>query len=322
MILLEWLMASALGIFLLLLLGQMFQDSTVSHSLRRAQSDAIAALLISERLIVSHLHLGTALPCGSTPEQVNLVNGGNSLYWLDLFARPRQIHAYDSAAAAAIHPLGSGSGGRAAGSDVLVVLTARQPVRVVAHDVMSGTFALSAASALEPGQFAIVCDAQLTGLFQVMQQSDKGRLLTYRGSGVTPGNCAGDFDAANPCAPRARYRFADHALLAAFEPVVLFVEESRQRGQRLLYRRYLSLTRAGGHIHAGMRREEIIGGIEILRARLLDNTAMDVGIVAAAAPVPAAGPGPASVYLLGDDVTAWLRDNVSLHVVTEFSVAL
>ena len=321
MLLLEWLLASALGIFLILALGRMFQSSAAAHAWQRAQSDTAAVLSIGKQTLVRRLHLSMALPCGNTPGQVNLVNGGTSQYWLDLFARPRQVHAHDSAAAAAIHPLGHGSDGRAAGSDVLVVLAARQPLRVVAHDVAAGTFALAEASPLRPGQFAIVCDAQLTVLFQVMRQFDEGRRVTYHGSGVTPGNCARSFDADHPCAPRTAYAFADHALLALFEPTVVFVEESRQRNRRLLYHKYLSLTESGGLVHARMRREEIVGGVEVLRARLLHDTAMDIGLVAAA-PAPAINLESVRVYLLGDDVTAWLRDHARLHAVTEFSVAL
>ncbi len=320
--LLEWILASLLGIFLIVALERLFQTIATDHSFREAQSAAIITLAVTEQTVSKRLHLSTALPCGNTPGQINLVNDGSALYWLDLFASAKQIHPYDSEEASAIRRLGTAAGERAAGSDVLVILAAQQPIRVVTHNVEEGILVLAEASLLRPGEFAIVCDPQVTALFQITRQFDQGQRLAYRGGGVSPGNCANDFDINRPCAPNTAYIFSDHALLTVFEPAVLFVGQSHHPGRRSLYRERLSLTQSGdGNIRAGMRREEIIEGVEILRARSLSDNVVDFGIVAAA-PLPVADLTPASVHLLGRDVTSWLSDHGSLYDVTEFSVAL
>ena len=318
--LLEWIVAAALGIFLMSVLVRLYQVTMSGYYLSEAHFEALTTAAATERLLHKLLHRTGGQPCGNTPYRVNLVNSGESTYWLDVFRRPLQVHAYDSASAASIRPLGSAAGERAAYSDVVVAMNLSLPVAVSAHIPNRGKLELAESLSLERGEFVMVCDYRVSVLLQVTDTASGGRHLFYTGAAVIPGNCASRIDPLRGCASQASYQFGPGTVAAAFEPVVLFVGRAQGGSGNALYREQLTLATAAAYVRASMRRKALIEGVEILLARRLPGyDALDVGIVAAPQNAPAV---PAhSTYLLEVRVDTYLAAPERYHLGHEFTIA-
>lgn len=318
--LLEWIVAAALGVFLMSVLVRLYQVTMSGYYFSEARFEALATAAATERLLHKLLHHTAGWPCGHTPHQVNLVNSGESTYWLDVFRRPLQIHAYDSAAAASIRPLGTAAGERAAYSDVIVAMNLSLPVAVNAHIPNQGKLELAESLSLERGEFVMICDYKVSVLVQVTDTASGGRHIFYTGAAVIPGNCASRIDPLHGCVPQTSYQFGPGAVAAAFEPVVLFVGRAQSSSGNALYREQLTLVPAAAYVRASMRRKALIEDVDLLLVqRLPGYDALDVGIVIAPQNAPVV---PAhSTHLLGARVDTYLTTSGHYHLSHEFTIA-
>ena len=322
-LLLEWVIALALSLFLSGLLVRLFQQTLTDRLAGEGRFAAVMTAATTARLLHDTLHLQGQLPCGHTTQQLNLVRHGSNTYWLNLFQQPVQIHAADSLQAKQIRRLGDRPGMRALGSDVLVTLNLEFPTAVRHHDTVRGTLTLDAPLNLAVGDFAVVCDDQLSVLFQITAMPTPQQVVWHNGL-IFPGNCALQFDPQHPCAPQTAYRFSSGALLARLQPVTWFIGHSHTRKQRSLFRERLTLTHSNHRVFASMRREEMVTGVELLRAKRLPSDQLpqrrlDLGFVTAAYRRQPWSSDP--VHLLGDDVSHWLSNAQWFYLSHEISLA-
>ena len=318
----ELMLALGLGTILIAAAITSYQHIIRQYQVSENQFTTLTTSMIIESIIDNDLHAAVGQPCSGATRFANIVTNGETTYWLDLFNRPLQIYDGNDPAAEAIRRHGSQSGDRVTNSDLLVALTVQMPTALTHHNIAHGYFDLLSPLAFEAGGFAVVCDQQVAVLFQITKVSNAGQRLSYVGDNVSPGNCASRFDPDSPCATHAAYRFSSGTLVAPFRPQVLFVGVSPDPKQYSLYRERLSLYHYGSLTKSLMRREEIIPGVVVLKARSVAANnlprGLDIGLLVAGQH-PANQPSPPK-RLLGEALTTlpnrwWLFNH-------EFSVAL
>lgn len=317
-ILLEWLLAIASGVFLSVLMIKLYQNLLLQDSLHQTQFDTLSQLVVAEQLLSHKLHLTTAWPCGDTPQKINLLNKTKQFRWLDI-ANTHKVYPHNSAAALALKAYGKQAGDRVPGSDVVFVLNARFPVRIKHHHTKDKTFELTAAAAVQRGAFAVICDAEVSALFQVTSVRAHGHILSYQNKRVSPGNCAKAFSLSHSCSKRNAHVFSNDALFAVLRPVIFYVGHSHSKGQRALFQRNLVLVnRAGGKVQAQMLAEELVQGIALLRGRSLASHILDLGLISGSRGSNHKLFNQNTLTLFGEDVASWLQPD-RFYVLAEFT---
>ena len=279
----ELMFALAIGAFLIFSTLAVYQNIAKHHAFSENQFAAAETATAIERMLHDELHLSVGHPCPSANTFINMVETGETRYWLDIFRRPVQVYAGDSPAAEAIRTSGTNAGDRIVNSDMLVVLTSKPPLSVRHHDNDHGYFDLVLPAGFERGEFAVVCDLQTAGLFQITDVSANGTRVAYTSGNVSPGNCNTAFDLAVPCGTHTPYSFLPNTLIAQLHPVVLFIGISADKKQYSLYRERLTILDFDTRSVASMRREEIIAGVAALKAALVPAGSaphgLDIGVV-------------------------------------------
>lgn len=312
--LLETLAASALAGFLVIVLVKLYQLSSDTYLQSAMRTEALNTVLTAEHVLHRSFHLASTRLCGSGSIRHNLVR---QLDELDSFvhgvhvAQPRQLRR----------------GRYKIMGDAVTAHKTGPPHRLVEHNRTSRHFLLQQASSFSPGDLVVVCDPRRTVLIQITAVRDEGQTLSYEHRAkILPGNC---HDAFASCLCGCDYAFDQQAVLAAYQPLILFVSprpnEQQTDAERALFRSYLVVERSSGRSTARLHSEELVAGVVFARAMLNDHGAnlqrLDYGIVVSASRKQGLTE---PVYLFAQDVSSFLPagQNKKTYYSYEFSFSL
>jgi len=223
-------------------------------------------------------------PCGARLPTANVVRTGPaSPWWTDW---GQGLRGFDGHQALPGSAFGSGTAGRVAGTDAVVVWSGSTlpPLAIEHHEPKEASMRLHTNDHdLNVGDIAIACDQQQAAIFQVTHFNPANRTLAHHtGQAVQPGNCRKELGivldaapgAAHDCSTPGRERpFETGGFLSRLSVSAWYIGHNG-RGGTSLYRAVLGTQATGSGANSGRiasaSPEEVIENVSNLQMHYLE----------------------------------------------------
>ena len=303
----------ALTISLVLMTGvfQFFISGRLAYSMTEGLSRMQESGRFAMDLLTKDIRMAGFIPCQTTTNLVNTLNGGTTSEWLDFFGDALLgFEGGVSTFPAAFPAVGTNPGDRVDNTDAIIILRGgSETYKVVSHNSNSAQFKLNQLHNLKNNDVLLICDNANAAIFQVTNVNSNNVTVVHNTGTGSPGNCSKFLGGNGSCSDTSNmiaHTYGDDSQVMQFQSVGYFIGISGSGDTRSLYE--INLVNNGTLATEVLEMLEGVESMQILYGIDLN------------------GDGVAQRYVSANNVTDWdnvinLRIGLLMHSVDNISPA-